>query len=396
MNSIDSIKNVSVIGTGTMGREIGQVVLMGGYNTTIYDKDQNAINKAKEFIRRNLEKLERKQKLPNGLTADEIIKNLNTADDLEKSVKGSDLVIEAIPEIMDLKQDLFKELSEICPEDTILASNTSNMPVTEIASKAKNPESVVGMHFFTPIVVLRAIELIKGKQTSKNIYQIAEKFARSLPCLRGERKIIKVEKETPGFIVNRITGAGGLYFSWLLEKGQKKGVPYESIDADVIAMQGGGLGPYAKYDILGLDVIYHSFKYYSKTLSKDFSPPTYLKDLVEKGHLGKKTGKGFYEWTEDGQPKGDFSSKARMFNPEIYMAIQLNEGCRLLEQGVVNSYEEIDKAIETAMGMAGPFNVGKKQYKRWSELLEDFAEKSGLSYLKPCKMMRSGEFLEMK
>ncbi|TFF97024.1 MAG: 3-hydroxyacyl-CoA dehydrogenase [Promethearchaeota archaeon] len=396
MNAINRIENVSVIGTGTMGREIAQVVLMGGYNVSIYDKNQDAIEKAKEFIINNLKRLEKKNNLPKDLSIDVINNKLHIVDKLEKAVEQCDLLIEAIPEIMELKQELFKQISEICKEDTILASNTSNMPVTEIALKARNPERIIGMHFFTPIVVLTAIELIKGQKTSEKTMRIGESFAQSLPCLRGERYIIRIEKETPGFIVNRITGASSIYFSWLLQEAQKKGIPYERIDADVVAMQGGGLGPLAKYDILGLDVIYHSFKYYAENLSKDFIPPNILENLVNKGHLGKKTRKGFYEWTDEGKPKGDFSKKANLFDPELYMAIQLNEGCRLLEEGVVDSYKEIDKAIIAAMSMPGPFSAGKRHYEKWADILEKFAEESDLLYLKPCKMLKSGRFLEMK
>ncbi len=396
MNSIDNIKNVSVIGTGTMGMEIAQVILMGGYNVTIYDKNQQALKKAKEFITTNLKKLEKKNKLPNNLTANEIIEQLQTANNLPQAVKRHQLIIEAIPEIMKLKQDLFKDMSELSTGDTILATNTSNMPVTEIASKAKDPERIVGMHFFTPIVVLQAIELIKGQDTSDKTMEIGEQFIRSLPCLRGKREVIRIEKETPGFIVNRITAASSIYFSWLLKEAQKKDIPYEDIDADVVAMQNGGLGPYAKFDVLGLDVIYHSFTYFANNVSEDFAPPQTLKILVEENHLGKKSGKGFYEWTDDNKPKGDFSNKAGLFDPEIYMAIQLNEGCRLLEERVVDSYKEVDRAIVAAMSMPGPFSAGKRHYKEWAELLEDFAEKSGLAYLTPCDMMKSGRFLEMK
>jgi enoyl-CoA hydratase/3-hydroxyacyl-CoA dehydrogenase len=396
MNALDTINDVSVIGTGTMGKEIAQVVLMGGYSVSIYDKSEKALQTAEYFIKRNLKKLEEKDKLPDNLNINELSEQLQLANTLKEAVEYSDLVIEAIPEIMELKQDLFKQLSKLSAKDTMLASNTSNMPVTEISLKAKIPERIVGMHFFTPIVILRAIELIKGQKTSEKTMKIAKKFAESLPCLGGKREIIRIEKETPGFVVNRITAASSIYFSWLLQQAEKRGIPYENIDADIVAMQGGGLGPYAKYDVLGLDVIYHSFTYFSENLSKDFSPPPILKDLVEKGDLGKKTGKGFYEWTEEDKPKGNFSNKAKMFNPELYMAIQLNEGCRLLEEGVMDSYKKIDKAVVAAMSMPGPFSAGKRHYEKWIDILEDFADKSGLDYLNPCNTLKTGKFLEMK
>ncbi|TFF93043.1 MAG: 3-hydroxyacyl-CoA dehydrogenase family protein, partial [Promethearchaeota archaeon] len=377
------IKNVSVIGAGTMGREIAQVILMGEYDLTFYDIDEESLRKAELFIKENLLKLESKQKLSSQLTAKQLLKNLKKKSTLESGVKNSDIVIEAIPEIMELKQDLFKKLGELTLDHTILASNTSNMRITDIASKSKKPDKIVGMHFFTPIVVLPAIELVKGEETSEKTMKIAEQFAKTLPCIRGKRKIIKIEKETPGFVVNRITGVSSVYLMWLLEQAEQRGIPHEQIDADVIKMQGGGLGPFAKWDFLGLDVILHSFEYYKKTLSEELDPPDYFKNLVKQRKLGRKTGEGFYEWTDNNMPKADFSKTADMFNPELYMAIQLNEGCRLLEERVLDSYKEVDNAIVAAMNMPGPFSAGKRHYKKWVELLEDFVKKSGLTYFKP-------------
>jgi enoyl-CoA hydratase/3-hydroxyacyl-CoA dehydrogenase len=251
------------------------------------------------------------------------------------------------------------------------------------------------MHFFIPIILLRAIELIKGEKTSNENLEIGKKFLNSLPCLKGERMVIKIEKETPGFVINRITAAGSIYLNWLLKECKKKGISYKQIDADVVALQG-GLGPYAKWDYLGLDVIYDSFNYFAEKLSKDFNPAEPLKNLVEQGDLGRKTGKGFYEWTEKEKPKMDLPKKAELFNLELFMAIQLNEACRLLEEKVISSYKEIDKAVIAAMNMPGPFSVGKRHHKVWSQLLENFSETSGLSYLKPCQLLKSGKFLEMK
>lgn len=396
MNDDKLIKNVTIVGTGTMGQEIAQVALMGGYNVTVFDINKESLANAKNFIHGNIGKLENKDKLPKNQTAQNLLDNLNQERTLEKAVEKADLVIEVIPEILELKQDLFEKLGDLTSEDTILASNTSNMKITEIASKSNKPEKIVGMHFFTPIVILPAIELIKGEKTSNRTMKIAENYAKSLPCLRGERKIIKIEKETPGFIVNRLTGASTLYLMWLLEQAYDKDILYEKIDADVIEMQGGGLGPLAKLDYLGLDVILHSFNYYAERLSEDFAPPQVLKDLVDEGKFGKKTGEGFYEWTEEGKPKADFSEKADMFSPELYMAIQLNEGCRLLEEGVVEGYKEIDDAIISAMNMPGPFSAGKRHYKEWVNILEEFVEESGLKYFEPCELLKSGKFLEMK
>ncbi len=391
----NKIRRVTVVGNGIMGREIAQVVLMGGYQVNLYDIDKNKVENAEEFIRNNILALEKKNQLSLGASADDLFKNLEKTEHINQAVEKADFIIEAIPENMKLKQDLFRKLSQITPNHTILASNTSNMPITEIASKSEKPDKVIGMHFFIPIIILRAIELIKGEKTSNETVKIGEKFLNSLPCLKGERMIIKIEKETPGFVINRITAAGSIYLNWLLKECKRKGISYKQIDADVVSLQG-GLGPYAKWDYLGLDVIYDSFNYFAEKLSKDFTPAETLKNFVEGEKLGRKSGKGFYEWTEKEKPKMDLPEKAGLFNLEIFMAIQLNEACRLLEENVINSYKEIDKAVIAAMNMPGPFSVGKRHYKEWAQLLENFSETSGLSYLKPCKLLISGEFLEMK
>ena len=391
----NKIRRVAVVGNGIMGREIAQVVLMGGYQVNIYDIEKYKIEDAEKFIRTNILALEKKNKLSLGTSADELFNNLEKTKDINKAVEKADLIIEAIPENMKLKQNLFKKLSEITPDHTILASNTSNMPISEIASKSQKPERIIGMHFFIPIIILRAIELIKGEKTSIETVKIGEKFLKSLPCLKGNRMIIKIDKETPGFVINRITAAGSIYLNWLLKECKGKGISYKKIDADVVSLQG-GLGSYAKWDYLGLDVIYASFNYFAVKLSKDFAAAEMLKNFVEQGNLGRKTGKGFYEWTEKEKPKIDLPEKAGLFNLELFMAIQLNEACRLLEENVNDSYKEIDKAVVAAMNMPGPFSVGKRHYKEWAQLLENFSETSGLSYLKPCELLKSGKFLEMR
>jgi enoyl-CoA hydratase/3-hydroxyacyl-CoA dehydrogenase len=396
MNHNLPIEYVAIVGVGTMGQEIAQVTLMGGYHVTLYDISEESLAKAESFIFQNLTKLDEKGKLHAETSVRDLLANLKKETSLEDAVKQADMVIEAIPEIMELKQNLFRKLGDLTSEHTILASNTSNMKITEIAQKSNKADKIVGIHFFTPIVILPAIEVIKGEHTSGKTMEIAKKFAESLPCLRGKRKIILIEKETPGFIVNRLTGVSLAYVMWLVEQALEDNIPYEQIDVDAIAMQGGGLGPLAKLDVLGLDVIIHSFNYYAGTLSKELTAPDFLKDLVNSGKLGKKTGEGFYEWTEDGRPDADFSQKADMFNPELYMAIQLNEGCRLLEESVAQGYKEVDDAIVAAMNMPGPFSAGKRNYKKWVQMLEEFAEKSEMSYFRPCELLKSGKFLEMK
>jgi len=364
-----------------MGREIAQVALMSNIfnKVCINDTNENALKNAKTYILNGLNKLESKGLLAHGLTTNELIKKLIIDKNLISSVKDADIIVEAIPEIMELKQELFEELGQYAPEHALLATNTSTMSITKIAKASKRPERVVGMHFFTPIPLLRLIEVIKGEKTSQEAFDLGVAIGQRLPALKGKRYIAKIEKESPGFIVNRLTIPTTLLFNWILDMATDKGIPYEKIDNDFVSPP--GLGPLAKWDFLGLDVICDV----GKTLT----------NLLKEGNLGRKTGEGIYEWVE-GKPNRKTNEKAGLFNPEQYYAIQLNEGCRLLEEKIVSGYKIIDDTMLAGMDMPGPFGAGKRNYEKWSLMLEELAEMTQINYFKPCEMMKSGAFLKLR
>ncbi len=395
MADISKIKVFAVIGAGTMGREIAQVALMAGFEKVILnDIKHNVLKNAAIYIKNGLKKLESKGKLNQDLTTDLLMSKLIKELDLIKTVENADFIVEAIPEKMALKQGLFKKLGLYAPEHSVLATNTSTMSITKIAQGCCRPNKVVGMHYFIPIPVLRLIEVIKGEKTSEKTMEIAISVGQNLPCIRGKRFIARIEKECPGFIVNRLNIASGAYINWVLDEAKKKGIPWERLDADVEDLQ--ELGPCARLDYLGLDTVYNTSKYFEEVLSPDFAPCKALTKLVHEGNLGKKTGKGFYEWTEHGKPIKNKAEKANLIDLDLFMAFQLNEGCRLLEEGVVSGYKVIDDTMLAGMSMPGPFGPGKRNYEKWSKLLEDFVKKSGKEYFKPCELMKSGAFLKMR
>jgi enoyl-CoA hydratase/3-hydroxyacyl-CoA dehydrogenase len=395
MEDIANIKNISVIGAGTMGHEIAQVALMAGFNKVfLNDINNDFLNNAAIKIKNNLKKLEIKNLLGKGITSEFLMKNLIKETNLKNAISQADFIIEAIPEKMNLKQELFKNLGESSQKHTILATNTSTMSITEIAQKSGKPEQVIGMHFFTPIVVLRLIEIVKGKKTSEETMNIAINLGEKLPCIKGKRFIARIEKERPGFIVNRLTITSSMYINWLCDYAMDKGIPFESIDADLVGIQ--QMGPCARFDYLGLDVVYNALKYFEEKLSPDFAPGKALTKMVNEGNFGRKTGKGFCEWNENGTLKIKELAKANLFDNELFMALQLNEGCRLLEEGVVSNYKVIDDTMLAGMSMPGPFGAGKRNYQKWTKLLEEFVQKSGKNYFKPCQLMKSGDFLKMK
>jgi enoyl-CoA hydratase/3-hydroxyacyl-CoA dehydrogenase len=394
MNNLYNIKQIAVIGAGTMGHEIAQVALMGGFKSVILnDLNNDILEKAFYKIKNGLERLEVKEKLREGFTAESLMKNLEMQVDLKKAVSHADFVFEAIPEIMKLKQNLFMKLGKLTPEHTILATNTSTMSITEIASSSGRSDRVIGCHFFTPIVVLRLIEIIKGKETSEKTADLTKKVCQEFPALKGKRVLPILEKESPGFIVNRLTIGTALYLDWLLDYAMKNDIPLEQLDADAKDLM--EIGPFARWDYLGLDVIYNVLKYFEKTVSPDFSPGQTLSKLVNEGRLGKKTGEGLFTWKE-GKAIIDKTKRAGLLNLELLMAIQLNEGCRLLEEKIVSSYKMIDDTMVAGMDTPGPFGMGKKNYEKWVKLLEDFVEESKLTYLTPCNLMKSGKFIQMR
>jgi len=395
MGDISNLKTFVVIGAGTMGREIAQVALMAGFDKVVLnDINQIALNEALKYIEIGLKKLEAKGKLNESFTTEQFLSKLVIESDLIKAIEKADFIVEAIPEKMDLKQDLFKKLGQYAHEHTVLATNTSTMSITKIAEGCKRPDKVVGMHYFIPVPLLRLIEVIKGEKTSEETMEICISVGKKLPSIKGIRYIARIEKESPGFIVNRLNIAGAMYLDWLLDSAMEKGIPWGSIDADVAAL--GQLGPIAKWDYLGLDTIYNTFKYFEEVLSPDFAPGKVLTQLVNEGNLGRKTRKGFYEWTEDGKPMINKAEKANLFNNEIFMALELNEGCRLLEKDIVSGYKVIDDTMLAGMTIPGPFGPGKRNYDNWSQLLEDFVKTTGKEYFKPCDLMKSGAFLKMR
>jgi len=388
------IKNISVIGAGVMGREIAQVALMSGYEKVfLYSRSVETINKAKKFIEIGLDKIKSKNLINEEISVNSLMSNLVLIRDIEMAVENTDYVIESVPEIMKLKQDIFDKLGQNSPEHTILSTNTSTMSITEIAEHSGRPDKVLGMHFFTPIPVLRLIELIKGEKTSDRTINIALDVGKSLPALKGKRFLPVIQKDRPGFIVNRLTITCNLYIDWLLDYAMQKSIPIEQVDADAGDLT--YLGPYAKMDYFGLDTVCNTMNYFAEKLSPEFAPGKTLSNLVSEGKLGRKSGEGIYKWS-DNKPEMTKDKKAGLFNPEMYMAIQLNEGCRLLEEEVVTNYKIIDDTMLAGMDMPGPFGPGKRNYEKWTKMLDDFVEKSKIQYLKPCELMRTGGFLKMK
>jgi len=403
MADISNIKNVVIVGAGLMGSSIAHVALLAGFEKVIInDIDMESLNKSENLIKEALKTCESMGKLSEGDSASILMGRLVKEIDLAKAVADADFVIEAVPEVMEIKQEIFKKLGECSPPHALLATNTSIMSITKITEPSGRSERAFGMHFCAPVIKNRLIEVIKGKKTSDNTLDIGVTIAQKFPCLEGNRYIARLEKESPGFILNRCLGATGLYLGWILEQARERGIPWEQIDADISDSEE-SMGLCEAYDFVGLDVAYHGAKALEESLSPDFAPGQNMIEIFKSGDFGAKTGKGFYEWSEGldimcikGRPKLNKQKKAGLLDLNVMMAIMLNEGCKLLEEGIVPGYKIIDDTLYAGMEIPGLFIAGKSNYEQWSKLLEELAEKIGKNYLKPCNLMKSGGFVKMR
>ena len=391
------IKTVLCLGAGLMGSGIAQAALQGGYNVILVDIKDEFVDKGAAAIEVGIKKLEAKGKLGEGITAPDVLGRLTTSTDLASAVKNADIVIEAVIEKMEIKKQVCKTTMDNGPSHVIFASNTSTMSITEIGKDCGASDRVCGMHFFNPVPLMRCIEVIKGADTSEETMAATMEVAKKLPCLRGARYIAKVLKDRPGFIVNRLNAPVQIYLSACFDEAVEKGIPWERLDADA-----GGkmpMPPCMLSDFVGIDTMNHVMNYYKETLSPDFEPGKVLKDLMAKGDLGQKTGKGFYDWSGGKDPiaaKIKSAEAAGIFNLNTVFAILLNEGCKILEEGITTGFKTIDDANMAGMNAPGPFGAGKKNFEAWSGVLDKLAVDIGKDYFKPCELMKSGGFVKMR
>ncbi|MCE2994425.1 MAG: 3-hydroxyacyl-CoA dehydrogenase NAD-binding domain-containing protein [Cyclobacteriaceae bacterium] len=280
-----SIQTVAVVGAGTMGQGIAQVCAMSGYKTILFDIDSNLSEKALSAINQNLNTAVAKGKLTEE-TKQRTIESLTTAKDI--SELKVDLVIEAVVERLEVKQQLFAQLESINQGQCILASNTSSISITQIASALKQPKQCVGLHFFNPAHLMKLVEVVNGVATDLAVVLQMKTFVQSLS------KITVETKDSPGFIVNRVARHYYVEALKLLEEG----VADEATIDNLMRSAGFKMGPFELMDLIGIDInfavtssLYQSFFQDSK-----FRPSRIQQQKVLAGHLGRKTGKGFYEY----------------------------------------------------------------------------------------------------
>ncbi len=289
-----SIENVLIVGSGLMGSGIAQVCAQAGIHAFLADVNHDILKKALKNIAWSVNKLIEKGKVAGPLET--ILARIRTGTDLANALPV-DLAIEAVFEKPDLKQDIFRKLDEICGPETVLASNTSAIPVTELASVTRRPEKTLGLHFFNPVPMMEVVEVIKGVRTSEETMQAGIDFVRKIG-----KGAIRVESDVPGFLLNRINLVGYVEAIRLLEQGIGT---VSDIDRGVRLAFGRRMGPFETGDLVGLDISYGALTaIYEESKDMRFYPPQLLRRKVKVGELGRKTGRGWYEYNEDGTRKG--------------------------------------------------------------------------------------------
>ncbi|MCB0487310.1 MAG: 3-hydroxybutyryl-CoA dehydrogenase [Cyclobacteriaceae bacterium] len=284
--NLQKVKTVGVVGAGTMGSGIAQVCAMAGYDTLVFDVNADLLQKALKDIERNLNVGVEKGKI----TQDQkqaTLASVSIAESL--SDLKVDLIVEAVVERLDIKQQIFSELEKINTEETILSTNTSSIPVTQIARALTNPSRCVGLHFFNPAHIMKLVEVIAGAKTSPEVIELMKNFARSI------KKDPVVAKDSPGFIVNRVARH---YYVEALQLLEEQIADIETID-QLLQSSGLKMGPFKLMDLIGVDTnfsvttsMYNAFHQNPK-----FRPSRIQEQKVSAGELGKKSGRGFYDYS---------------------------------------------------------------------------------------------------
>ena len=356
-----------------MGHGIAQVSATAGYNIVLRDIEQQFLDKAMEKIKWSLDKLVTKEKITQS-QAEEIFSRIIPIVDLKEAVKDADLVIEVVPEIMDLKKKVYAELDSVAENDVVFASNTSTLPITEIANTTSRPQKFVGIHFFNPPQLMKLVEIIPGEKTSPEIVELTKEFVKSV-----NKTAVLCRKDVPGFIINRLFIPMVHEACYAMDR---TGASLEEIDSAVKFKLGFPMGIFELADFTGMDVIHKATVEMHLRDKKVILPHPTIEKMFNEKKLGQKTGEGFYKYSDDKYERVALSEElAEKFDPIQLVANILNNAAWLVTNGA-SDIEEIEKAAHLGLGLKIPlFETAKKVgISKIIKELNNLAEKNGEFY----------------
>ncbi|MBI2388219.1 MAG: 3-hydroxybutyryl-CoA dehydrogenase [Deltaproteobacteria bacterium] len=281
---------IAILGAGTMGNGIAQVCAGVGASVKLYDVDAARVEKGRAQIRAGLDKLVAKGKTT-AAEVDRILGAIAPVTDIAAAAEGASMVIEAIPEDMALKVEVFRKVIAAAPADALLGSNTSSLSITDLGARIGAADRTIGVHFFNPVPVMELLEIVRGVSTSESTVERARAFAKTI----GKTAILV--NDTPGFATSRLGVLLGAEAMRMLETGVASA---GDIDRGMELGYRHPMGPLKLTDLVGLDVRLAILEHLQREIGEQFRPPTILRKLVRAGYLGKKTGRGFYVWTAEG------------------------------------------------------------------------------------------------
>ena len=347
-----NIKNITVLGSGVMGHGIAQVSATAGYNIVLRDIKQEFLDKAMEKIRWSLDKLVTKEKISKE-EGDAIFSRIRPVVDLNDAVKDAELVIEVVPEIMDLKKQVYAELDKAAKPEVIFASNTSTLPITEIANTTSRPDKFIGIHFFNPPQLMKLVEVIPGEKTSQEITELTQEFVKTV-----NKQAVVCRKDVPGFIINRLFIPMVHEACYLQDR---TGASLEEIDSAVKFKLGFPMGIFELADFTGMDVIHKATVEMHLRDKKVINPHKTVEKMFNEKKLGQKSGEGYYKYSDDKYERVELSEElAQKCNPIQLVANVLNNAAWLITNGA-SDIEEIEKAVKLGLGLRKPlFETAKE------------------------------------
>ncbi|MFP9191668.1 3-hydroxyacyl-CoA dehydrogenase/enoyl-CoA hydratase family protein [Natronosalvus vescus] len=377
---LEDINTIAVLGAGNMGHGIAEVAALAGYDVTLRDINEEFVRNGYEQIEWSVGKLAEKDQISDDL-ADATLERITPLVDVEEAVADVDVVIEAVPEKMDIKKEVYGEVEQYAPDHAIFATNTSSLSITELSEVTDRPERFCGMHFFNPPIRMPLVEVISGAHTDEETLDVIEALAEDV-----DKSPVRVHKDSPGFIVNRVLVPLMNEAAWMVYEDE---ATVAEIDSTAKFDMGLPMGLFELTDQVGLDVGLHVQEYMHETLGDAYAPCPMTEEKVEAEELGKKTGKGVYDY-EDGDGVQIPTDEGKEWIADRLLAVMADEVAQLIDDDVAGP-DAIDEAMKLGAGFPdGPAKMADgRGLSELLEALEDAYEKTDAARHEPSEALRT-------